>query len=508
MKNYKLGLPDLGFSVLLWALLIAKYGYTYGSSDHEELLVYVLFLKNCALYTHDFFVQSLSGSTPNERTVMTHILLPFAGHLGVSIFLFHFFNTILMMLAFISIAGRFISNRYVSWMAVFIAAFVLYNRALGGVDTYSAAFQAGDLSAMIVAWGFVFFLDGKYLWTSVIVAIATFIHVLVGFDIMVVFCAVMLWKYFIDKEINLTRLLGFFAIYLCTAGIYLVLVYRAKASGDGTISDPELFNIMFAFRHPHHFIFRTFPFYTKVLFVIYATGALLFFRKYSYTAFQFVAVTIVVLIVYIIGTDYGHWVFLASFQWYKNTPWVKLLGVIGIVAFVYQYAQSFLNGENRIVNSVFTGGGIIAGAIVFYFYFHGDIAHGYKQYNEDEINLSVRIKDITTPEAVFVQPFGMTALKFYAQRSSYIDFKAIAKNKKDTEGWYQRIQEVYGLNYNMPEKGFQLEQKADEYFNAMTEAQLDRLKSEGVTHMIARTERYHERHKLILAENGYFVYQL
>ncbi|MGF1957892.1 hypothetical protein ACQUFE_18680, partial [Enterococcus casseliflavus] len=75
---------------------------------------------------------------------------------------------------------------------------------------------------------------------------------------------------------------------------YLIMVYRAKAAGDGTIPKAELFDIMFVFRHPHHFIFSTFPRITKVLFVIYTTAALIYYSKWSRTVFQFVVVSVVV----------------------------------------------------------------------------------------------------------------------------------------------------------------------------------------------------------------------
>ena len=102
----------------------------------------------------------------------------------------------------------------------------------------------------------------------------------------------------------------------------------------------------------------------------------------------------------------------------------------------------------------------------------------------------------------------MTALKFYGQRSSYVEFKAIAKNQKDLKIWYERIQEVFGLNYEIDKNGFNMQWKANEYLDNLGEDQLATLKREGVTNIICRTAKYQQGHKLILSENGYFVYQL
>ena len=56
--------------------------------------------------------------------------------------------------------------------------------------------------------------------------------------------------------------------------------------------------------------------------------------------------------------------------------------------------------------------------------------------------------------------------------------------------------------------GFDMQWKADEHLDNLGEGQLATLKKEGVTNIICRTSKYQQGHKLILSENGYFVYQL
>ena len=152
--------------------------------------------------------------------------------------------------------------------------------------------------------------------------------------------------------------------------------------------------------------------------------------------------------------------------------------------------------------------GLVAVCFMFYQFNTGFFDIGYKQYNENEITLCKKINTATPIDAVFVQPFEMTALKFYGQRSSYVEFKAIAKSQKDLKVWYERIQEVFGLNYETDKNGFDMQWKANEHLDNLNEDQLTALKKEGVTNIICRTTRYQQEHKLILSENGYFVYQL
>ena len=505
MRLSRITLPDLAFAILLWALLIVKYGYTYGTNDHIELLPYVLFLKNPELFPHDLFIQSLNASIPNERTVMAHLLLPFTGHLNITVFLLHFLNTVLLILALIKLAGRFIDNKYIRWLAVFVSLLLLNDKGLGNVDLYTPAIQASDVSCMIIAWALNIFLDREYLLAAVLMSLSTFIHVLEGFDVMAVLCGAMLLKWLWDKEINFRQVLSFFSIYFFTAGIYLFFIYRAKTGGGDAMPSHELFEIMFAFRHPHHFIFSTFPLFNKLLFVFCFAAGLLYYRSRSLDLFRFIAISALGVFVYIICVDVLHLVFIANFQWYKVVQWTKFLGLVAAFAYVSNYLSAYFANENRLFNYLIMGAsiGVLIGG-------NGKnlFKTGYKQHNEKEIALCSKIKDITPIDAVFVQPFEMTALKFYGQRSSYVEFKAIAKNQKDLKIWYERIQEVFGLNYETDKNGFDMQWKADEHLDNLSEGQLVALQKEGVTNIICRTSKYQQGHKLILSENGYFVYQL
>ncbi len=514
MRSYKLGLSDWGFAILLWTLLIMHYGYTYGTNDHIELLPYVAYLHDPSLYPHDLFIQSLHASLPNERTVMAHLLLPFADHLSVTIFLLHFFNTVFLLLAMIRLARRFIVNPYLSWIAVFTSVYLLNDKGLGAVDIYTPSIQAGDVSCMVIAWALNLFLDRRYILTSIVMSLATFIHVLEGFDVMAVLCGVMLLKYWLDDEIDRRQLLSFMGIYGLTAGIYLLLIYRAKTHGAADIPQAELFAIMFAFRHPHHFIFATFPAFNKYLFMAYLTAGMLFYPLRSKTVFQFFAVAILILIVYIISVDVFHIVAVANFQWYKVVAWLKFLGIVAAFAYTASYLRDIFLNENVLTDHLMIGLGMVCFALMFYQFGSDKFEIGYPANKAEfaqrrsEIELCRKVKDLTPLDAVFIQPFEMTALKFYGQRSSYVEFKAIAKNQKDLRTWYARVQEVFGLDYHIDRSGFDMRAKADAHLDNLDEAALARLYSEGVTHLICYTDKFQQKHKLILSENGYFVYEL
>ena len=111
--------PQILFAVLAWSLFVLRVGYRYGTGDQVELLPYTLLLQNSSLYEHDFFIQGLNASVPNERTVMANLLLPFVNHLEIFCFVFQLLSTVVLILGLEKLARRFIQNKYCRFSILF-----------------------------------------------------------------------------------------------------------------------------------------------------------------------------------------------------------------------------------------------------------------------------------------------------------------------------------------------------------------------------------------------------
>ena len=177
MPNLK---PSILFAICAWSLLILRFGYRYGTGDQVELLPYTLFLHDASLYPHDFFIHGLNASVPNERTVMAYLLLPFVNHLEIFCFIFQFITTIVLVMGLEKLAGKFIQNKYLVWLAVLTALIPLNDFALGNVDIYSECLQASGVAAALVVWAINGFLEKKFIRASVIISVASFIQLLEG----------------------------------------------------------------------------------------------------------------------------------------------------------------------------------------------------------------------------------------------------------------------------------------------------------------------------------------
>jgi hypothetical protein len=127
---------------------------------------------------------------------------------------------------------------------------------------------------------------------------------------------------------------------------------------------------------------------------------------------------------------------------------------------------------------------------------------------DDMIAICEQIKDHTPVDAVFIQPFDNTELKYYAQRSSFIEFKANVRHQCFVNEWYRRIQLIYGLPLHDGVTGFSMQERADDYYYNPNSWQFNNHDGYGITHMLVKKDYKPPRGTLILSNNSYAVYKL
>jgi len=399
-----------------------------------------------------------------------------------------------------------------AWLAVMTALVPLNDFALGNVELYSECFQASGLAVAIVVWAINLFLGKKYFGASVLLSAATFIQLLEGLDVMLVLSAV-LFIAAVRNEVLVKTFLQFVAVYGFTAGSYLVLVFMQK-NVAADVSNEELFKILFEFRHPHHFIFSAFPKTKMLVFFFLTLLAIPFFSLRSKSIFQFLLIGLAGVIVYAFAVDSLHNVFIGNFQFYKVTQWMKFLGVVAIFGLAEELFKSV---ANRLPRFKFEKTALMATGSICWFVViccHQNLPHKvpfqlFEMKEEDDlISICRGIEEKTQRDAVFIQPFENTELKFYAKRSSYVEFKANVRNKIFVKEWERRLNLVYGVSSNEANNGFALQQEADTFFYSLNKQQIEVLKKEGVTHLLTTKNNKPYFGNLVLQNNSYEVYQL
>jgi len=509
--------PSLLFAILVWSLLILRFGYRYGTGDQVELLPYTLYLHNPALYPHDFFIHGLNATVPNERTTMAHALLPFINHLEIFCFLMQLFSTILLVMGLQQLAFRFIHNKYLAWLAILIAMIPLNDFALGNVELYSECFQASGLAVAVVVWAINLFLDKKFWVASSLLAVATFIQLLEGLDVMIVLSIILLFM-LVVRQVTLKTFLGFTGIYFCTAGIYLVIILMGKmgVSYDNfkPVSNADMFRILFEFRHPHHFIFVSFPKLKMLVFFVLTLCALIFYSEHSSKIFDFILVGLFGIIVYAFAVDAFHSVLIGNFQFYKVTTWMKFFGVVAVIGLIeeFYFAGRHLPDLIKYEKMLLMGFALLSWVVIIrfnqYLPYHVPFQLFGMKEQDDMIAICEQIKEETPADAVFVQPFDNTELKFYGQRSSFVEFKANVRHKNFVGEWYRRVQIVYGISTTDAQQGFQLKDKADANYYTTNAWTFNNKSGYGITHMLVKRDYKPPYGTLILSNNSYAVYKL
>lgn len=501
---------NISIAIAIWSLLILKYGYFFGTGDHVEILPYTLFLNDNTLYSSDFFIQSLHATIPNERTVFANILRPFSNQLEITILILHFFNTLLLLTGLYQIGQRFFDVKWHTWLPIVSSILLFNDKALGNVDLYTPSLQAGDVACAIVAWAIVFFLDNKFWGFTFMMIIATFIHVLEGLDAMILL-SIVLFILVIQKEVSFKKWIGINLVYLLTAGIYLVFILLGKTTVDSSLSNNDIFNILFEFRHPHHFIFKTFPVFNVVLMLLLSSISIFFFYKSSKQIFYFVIIGWMIIIFYIIATDIFHIISIANFQWYKVTQWIKVFSFIGTFALIFKYVNLKIKIDYKILTSLSATISMTCFCLIYLNKspFNTVYQIGAKSLEYADIKIALKAKELTNKDALFLIPFDNSSFKFWAERSCYVEFKANVRNKKFVGEWYKRIGEVYGINTNDSHIGFEKRWPANtNFFNKANSVEIEEWKKNGVTNILVQQQISNTQLSFMDSTLGYYLYQI
>lgn len=511
----KRNISTLLFAVACWCLLIQKFGYRFGSEDHAEHLPYILYLADQSLYAKDFFIQNLHAKIPNERTVFCNLLLPFVNHLALACFVLHFLTTVFLIAGLEKLGTLLTGNRWLVRMAILINFLLLFDKGLGNVELITDAVQGSSISVVFLAWALYYFFKQNWITATVLAAIGSIFHPLDGLVVYSVMAALMLYLALTNNEWK--KAIAAYTVYAATAGGFIVMLMLGKIDGVNALStsfDAKTFySIYHEFRLSHHFVFSYFPAIDKLLFVAFALINLLWWPLGRKQVFLFCLFGTSMLLVYMLIANGLKIPDIANLQFYKITQWTKFFAVLAVCKLAAPALYKVYEPKNKYNLYV----GILLLAVVLAVtlsnksWMHREkIAYEYGcewQNNNDLLNICKTIDEQVPKDALFVQPLLCSEIKYWGRTSSFVDWKAFVKNRSKVAEWYRRINLVYGISLQDPEKGFALSTKADEYFEHMSHTTALELKHEGVTHLLSKNKNLPFA-KLLFSNTTYAVYQL
>lgn len=439
------------------ALLFAfRYGYQFGTTDHEELLPPLYQLANPELYPHDFFMQHyLQGF--NIRYYFIKILYAFQVVLPLQDLFFSIWLLCLVLLNHIWYRiALLITNTEVSALLAPIAIlFATYNFTLGGNSiTYNMLIPAVP-AKVLASLGLLYFLQRRFLFASIAFGIGSLFQILSSMQPYILCVMVMLyaWRTFTLKQI----------ISMLVGGIIpLVLVIIPMwQSGYFTGASPEqkqLANqILFTMRIPWHHLPSAFGFIQFAKFSSIVVVALWIIRKtkLSNTSPHIKTVTIFILIqlcialLYYVLVEQLNVLGFAASQWFKSSMWVVAFATIILVHAGARVFQQKLFLKHAIamvwVGVVFCCVWVALPQLPYAQKMRNRIQYHIHE-PTDLTQMHIWIKQHTPVQSLFHIPPDNLSFASQAQRSTWVSTHAFVHRTTSILDWHQRYAIAYGVS--------------------------------------------------------------
>jgi hypothetical protein len=516
-------IQDLCFALFFWSLLIAVGGYEVGIGDQAEFLPYSLYIYNKTLYPFDLYIQGMEAMAINERYFFVHLLSFLVPVLEPSVLFLHVLFTIILITGILRFGRHYIENRFLLYLVVLFALVITKGLQTGGNEIYYNNFQGSNIAKGLCMWGLVFLIERKWALLCLFTIIATLFQPMVGFHFFLLSTAASAYRTFIEKEGKIINLALYILAFSATGGFYIMAIKFAQGQQIiANLSDSEFINIAYYFCMPHHFI----PSYLSkkgiLLSLPLLAASIYYYSSKEKSIFVFLLTMLSGILIYIIGTYAFDSFLVMSSWWFRTTIWIKIIGFTAVAGIITShYKIKAYNKFKEVEKYSFICISIVLICCVTTF--PETIPHNRyhlikNAVREADAELCREIKKKVHKNAVFIQPALFSALKYYGEKSSYVEYLTPARRKDYLKIWYQRIKEVYHVRYeDIPVNTFMLKttdirtnliKQMDDNFMKHTKESLSILKAKGVTHIITFKDHFIKDLEVIAENNEFKVYKL
>ena len=471
--------PVLITALLLYATALIYQGYTYGTGDQSQIMPVLRAQDQPGLYPHDHYVQAYLHAGVNERTIF-HMLWRYLGYGSPWItFGLHAVAGIGLLLAWLRICDLFLQRSFYRALVAGTIVTLAVHVSLGGNELYYNSFIPSLAAKALASWGLYYWLRSRFMPWGVLLLLAGLLQPLVGLQLFLVTLIAELvstyrrkaWVSFPWKPA---------AVYIAVTAPWVLLL----ALGNGAGGDDRAFMEIMAFRLSHHFFPGTWPLIAFMLTAMLAAWAISAFPdKLKY----FLVAIVAGCVLYVFALDRFNPPIVLYTQWFKTTIWLEAFGLIAIARTAERitYYYKFFRHAGMLVPVLFVA---LAGLYRFNQPVERRPAYmlPWRTAEDAEIRISRRAAELTAADAVFVVPYSFTAFRWYAERSLYVDYKAMLHQQPFLNEWYARIQEIYQYGKTEQEAGFGFANFADAVFDEPAYETLVLWHQLGITHFISR----------------------
>ncbi|HMZ88486.1 MAG TPA: hypothetical protein PLM90_03615 [Chitinophagales bacterium] len=503
-----------GSLLALCAAMVVVWGYTFGHENSIQLIPFALHAHDPSLYDQDFFVSHAAARFPNERSFFMLLLMPFGNNLEWPSFIIYVVCSLLLFRALYGIAIHLLEDPWYAFGALMLLIFPLNFHTLGLNELFGRELSTSLLSDTACAWAIWHFLQHKKWSPWLLLIFATLMHPLSGLQVFLLISATLFTQSVLSRRVSqFLRMYGLqIALYMFTGGAFIIALQLGL--DDTQWDDATFFQTFFVFRNAHHYIPTAFPHKDWVLLgPLYLITPFLLYRQ-SKALFIFSLWIIGGCIAYSFCVLQLHSVTVATAQWFKSTMWLEWFMIIAIM----------LTGKTLITNikgrsygpAIYALTVLVSVAwllIVFPQYRFWKINTAYElpfyEVTTPEIDISRQVKERTAKSDFLIQPAGMDELKYYSERSSFVDYKALTHTKGFIKEWSRRFELVYDIDPATSKViSFDAVRLADEHFRALTPEKLRELhQTYAISHIVTFAD-VQLPFALLYKNEKYALYQL
>lgn len=425
-------------TIFLSVLLYIKNGYQTGLGDGPEFLTFALKYQHPELYKNDLFMQSMLGMGWNERTFFGLFFSVFP-NLEWAGFVAHVFITIGIVAGTLIVSNYILNNLLWATIATMTILLPLQNIDLGSTTLYFNNIQGESFANLFCIWAFVCWLYNKKSWSIVMIVAATFFHPLIGLQVFIMFLGAYVFTILLTKNTSDLKIVVYASVfYFVCVGWYILKILLGHQNESTNVSEAEFIDLTFHFVSSCHFEPHSFSRKGYILTIFSMVTGLFWYRKNNLFFHSILLILLLGYVIYVMGY-YSNIFFIITSQWFRTTMWAIFLGIIAFFALIKK------NGvvSKAVLYSSF------ALSLLFAF-LPNKSPHYYPWINvslkDDEIEMANACKRLTDTDAVFIQPYQFSALKYHGERASYVELFRVLRARKDIKVWYGRLFQVYHLD--------------------------------------------------------------
>ncbi|HTF80746.1 MAG TPA: hypothetical protein VL947_03440 [Cytophagales bacterium] len=491
-------------SIIYVVLLYLRYGYQIGIEDGPEFLTFAKIAHDPSLYKNDLFMQSMLDMGWNERTLFGKFYAIFP-NLEWAGWITHALLALAMILGIQVCAYNLLQDFWWAQLAVLTQLILFNNIEIGGNMLYFNDIQGESFANTLGVWAFAAWLYKRKPLSIVLLTVATWFHPLIGFQLFLIFTGSYLLYSFYHKTFADIKnmMLAVLAYFIC-AGWLILFIFIGHKSGPNMVSTHEFMDLTYKFALMCHFTPHVFSRKGYILLSICVLAGLYYFSKRHK---ELAAILIVLLLgyaIYAIGY-YSDSYLITSSWWFRTNMWTKFLGLLALCALLQEQVKGI--GYKIIPILVL----LLSFVLPILFVTDNKYLFPWKDLRKDndEIDIAIAVKNMTHKDAVFIQPFFFSALKYFGERASYVEYHRILRSRATIKIWYDRLGEVYALDKRIDvARNPLLIETMDTNYSRLTSEDLDKLKQKGVQYMITFKSTAYPGRPVLYENNTYKLIEL